>query len=66
MFLVQLKDCFLRAKEIKVVYKYEEGGKYGVQIFIGDTLNVKNTFEDEESRDAFYNALCDKMSQAAD
>lgn len=66
MFLVQMKDCFLRAKEIKVVYKYEEKGKYGVQIFIGDTLNIKNTFEDEESRDAFYNALWDKMSQAAD
>ena len=66
MFLVQMKDCFLRAKEIKVVYKYEEKGKYGVQICIGETLNVKNTFEDEESRDAFYDELWNKMSQAAD
>ena len=66
MFLVVMKDCFLRAKEIKVIYKYEENGKYSVQIFIGDTLNVKNTFEDVESRDAFYENLCEKMSQAAD
>ena len=66
MFLVELKDCFFRAKEIKGVYKYEEHGKYGVQIFIGDTLNVKDTFSDEESRDVFYNELLTKMSQAAD
>lgn len=66
MFLVKLKDCFVRVKEIKVVYKYEENGKYGVQIFLGESINVKNTFEDEKSRDAFYDEMLERMSLAAE
>jgi len=66
MFLVELKDCFCRGKKIKLVLKYEEEGKYGVQIFFGDTLSVKNTFETVESRDSFYDELRDRMLQVVE